>query len=174
MSSLNALLAIGFLLGLLFSGFQVVPRLGMVRASQLGAVMASLALLSMLLAAPDQAQALLRISVAGFGVSLGLCIHACLNLMFNFVEPGLTALLLGVWGACYAYSRGLATVSGGGLLTLFKTVNGGDGLMAYSGVFGLQIICFLAAALLMSRLDPEGFRKQIKTRFGAVMKVIGD
>ena len=89
-TSLNALLAIGFLLGLLFSGFQVVPRLGMVRASQLGAVMASLALLSMLLAAPDQAQALLRISVAGFGVSLGLCIHACFNLMFNFVEPGLT------------------------------------------------------------------------------------
>ena len=65
-------------------------------------------------------------------------------------------------------------MSGGGLLTLFKAVNGGDGLMAYGGVFGLQIICFLAAALLMSRLDPEGFRKQIKTRFGAVMKVIGD
>ena len=43
--------------------------------------------------------------------------NACLTLMFSFVQPGRTGFLLGVWGAGYAYSCGLATISGGGLLT---------------------------------------------------------
>ena len=46
--------------------------------------------------------------------------NACLTLMFSFVQPGRTVFLLGVWGARYAYSCGLATISGGGLLTLLK------------------------------------------------------
>jgi BCD family chlorophyll transporter-like MFS transporter len=45
-----------------------------------------------------------------FGLSLGICIHASFTLMFSFVEPGKVGLLLGIWGALYAYSRGLATI----------------------------------------------------------------
>ena len=173
-TALNAFYALGFLVGLLISGFLLVPRLGMVRTSQLGALLASSALMLMVLAAPWQQPDLLRVGVAGFGLSLGICIHGCLNLMFQFVQPGMNAVLLGLWGVGYAYSRGLATVSGGSLLTLLKTLNGGDGLTAYGGVFAFQISCLLLAALLMNRLDVKRFRTRMRTSLGEVMALAGD
>jgi len=173
-TSLNAVIAFGFLAGLLISGFRLVPRLGMIRTSQGGAAAASIALALMLVAAPGQMQDVLRLSVGLFGLSLGVCIHACLNLMFTFVQPGLTAVLLGLWGVGYAYSRGLATVSGGGLLTLIETINGGNVFGAYVGVFGLQIICFLTAGLLMNQLDVEGFRRRMKATLREVMAIATD
>ena len=64
-----------------------------------------------------------------------------------------------------AYSRGLATISGGGLLKLFKTLNPVNVFASYGNVFGLQIAGFLVAAVLMHRLDVDGFRRDIQSRF---------
>ena len=79
-----------------------------------------------------------------------------------------------VWGAGYAYSCSLATISGGGLLTLFRGWNGRDLLAAYGGVFALQMVCFLGAALMTRRLDVVGFRETVKTRFSDVMEMAVD
>ena len=78
------------------------------------------------------------------------------------------------WGAGYAYSCGLATISGGGLLTLLKAWNGGVLFAAYGGVFALQMVCFLGAALMTRRLDVVGFRETVKTRFADVMEMAVD
>jgi BCD family chlorophyll transporter-like MFS transporter len=169
-TALNAFLAVGFFVGLGLSGFQLVHRIGNIRTAQFGAVFASISLALMLLSAPWQSFESLYVSLTLFGVSLGICIHASFTLMFSFVEPGRVGLLLGIWGALYAYSRGFATISGGGLLTLFKTWNGGDMFAAYGGVFGLQMIGFLAAALLMRQLDVAGFRKNVQFSVGDVMQ----
>ena len=77
------------------------------------------------------------------------------------------------WGG-YAYPCGLATISGGGLLTLLKAWNGGDLFAAYGGVFALQMVCFLGAALMTRRLDVVGFRETVKTRFADVMEMAVD
>ena len=90
------------------------------------------------------------------------------------MQPGLNAVLMGVWGVGYAYSRGLATISGGGLLTLFKTMTGGDEMVSYGGVFGLQIILFLSAAILLNFLDIQDFRHRMKMNFSQVMQAISD
>ena len=139
-TALNALIALGFFAGLGLSGFVLIQRYGSIRMARLGAVLAAAALALMLLAGVDASIPLLRLSVALFGLSLGVCINACLSLMFSFVQPGHTGFLLGVWGAGYAYSCGLATISGGGLLTALKAFNGGDSAGAYSGVFALQML----------------------------------
>ncbi len=141
---------------------------------QVPAVLAALALLLTLWAGSGQSIPLLRTAVGLFGLSLGVCMNACLTLMFSFVQLGRTGFLLGVWGAGYAYSCGLATISGGGLLTLLKAWNGGDLFAAYGGVFGLQMVCFLGAALMTRRLDVVGFRNTVKTRFADVMDMALD
>ena len=82
--------------------------------------------------------------------------------------------LRGVWGAGYAYSCVLATISGGGLLTLLKARNGGDLFVVYGGVFALQMVCSLVAALMTRRLDVVGFCNTVKTRFSAVMEMSVD
>ena len=173
-TALNAFLAIGFFVGLGLSGFRLVDWIGNVSTARLGAVFAAIALALMLLSAPSQSLPFLHFALTMFGVSLGICIHSSFTLMFTFVQPGRVGLLLGVWGALYAYSRGLATISGGGFLTLFKTFNGGDVFGAYSGVFCLQIVGFLAAAVLMRRLDVTGFRRGMQSRFGDLLQVALD
>ena len=169
-TALNALLAVGFFVGLGLSGFRLVDWIGNINTARLGAVFASISLALMLLSAPLQSLVLLRFTLIFFGISLGICIHASFTLMFTFVETGRVGLLLGVWGALYSYSRGLATISGGGFLTLFKNFNGGDVFAAYSGVFCLQILGFLTAAVLMGRLDVNGFRRSVQSRFGDFMQ----
>jgi BCD family chlorophyll transporter-like MFS transporter len=173
-TSLNVLIALGFFAGLGLSGFWLIGRVGNIRTARVGAVLAALALLLMVWAGSDQSIPLLRAAVGLFGLSLGVCMNACLTLMFSFVHPGRTGFLLGVWGAGYAYSCGLATISGGGLLTLLKVWNGGDLFAAYGGVFALQMVCFLGAALMTRRLDVVGFRNTVKTRFSAVMEMAVD
>ncbi|EAU70191.1 light-harvesting 1 (B870) complex assembly protein PucC-like [Synechococcus sp. BL107] len=167
-TALNALMAIGFFVGLGVSGFLLIERIGNIRTAQLGGILASMALVLMLLSAPWQFLGGFRLAVMLFGLSLGICIHASFTLMFSFVEPGKVGLLLGIWGALYAYSRGLATISGGGLLTLFKTLNPDDVFGSFGSVFGVQIVGFLVAAVLMHRLDVDGFRKNIRQRFGGL------
>ena len=81
------------------------------------------------------------------------------------------ALLFGV--ACQLVLR-LVTISGDGLLTLLKAWNGGDLFAAYGGVFALQMVCFLGAALMTRRLDVVDFRNTVKTRFSAVMEMSVD
>ena len=169
-TALNAFLAMGFSVGLGLSGFRLVDWIGNISTARFGAVFAAIALTLMLLSAPLQSLQFLYFALTLFGISLGICIHSSFTLMFTFVQPGRVGLLLGVWGALYAYSRGLATISGGGLLTLFKTLNGGDVFGAYGGVFCLQIVGFLAAAVLMGRLDVTGFRRSVQSRFGDFMQ----
>ena len=168
-TALNALMAIGFFVGLGLSGFLLVERMGNLRTAQIGAVLATTALVLMLLSGSWQLLECFRLAVMLFGLSLGICIHASFTLMFSFVEPGKVGLLLGIWGALYAYSRGLATISGGGLLTLFKTLNPDDVFGSYGGVFGVQIVGFLVAAVLMHRLNVDGFRKNLRLQFGELV-----
>ena len=57
---------------------------------------------------------------------------------------------------------------------MLKAWNGGDLFAAYGGVFGLQMVCFLAAALMTRRLDVVGFRHRVKTSFNDVMELAID
>ena len=173
-TSLNVLLALGFFGGLALSGFVLIQRFGTIRVARYGAVLASSALALMLLAGADGSIPLLQVAVALFGLSLGVCINACLTLMFSFVQSERTGFLLGIWGAGYAYASGLATIAGGGLLTLFKSFNGGDAFGAYGGVFGLQMICFFGAAWISGRLDVAGFRSKVRNRLCPVMEMTID
>ena len=173
-TALNVLLAVGFFLGLGLSGFQLIERIGNIRTARIGAVLAVIALALMLLAAPGQSQTLLKAAVLLFGLSLGVCMNACLTLMFSFLQPGFSGVLMGVWGAGFSYSSGLATISGGGLLSLFQAINGGDLFSSYSGVFIVQIICFLAAGFLTRRLDVSGFRSRVQSRFGELIELAVD
>ena len=173
-TALNVLIALGFFAGLALSGFVLIQRFGTIRIARFGAVLAALALALMLVAGVEASISMLRFAVSLFGLSLGVCISACLTLMFSFVQVGHSGFLLGVWGAGYAYSCGLATISGGALLTLLQRFNGGDAAGAYSGVFALQMLCFLTAAWMTSRLDLRGFRAKVQTSLSTVIEMAVD
>ena len=84
-TALNVFLALGFFVGLGVSGFLLIERIGNIHTAQLGGILASMALVLMLLSAPWQLLEGLRLAVILFGLSLGICIHASFTLMFSFV-----------------------------------------------------------------------------------------
>ena len=121
----------------------LTEQIGTIRTARGGSVLAVAALSLMLLAAPGQSLGLLKSAITLFGVSLGICINACLTLMFSFVEPGQTGFLLGVWDVEFAYSCGLTTITGGGVLTVLKTFSGGNTAASYSGFSCRRFSVFL-------------------------------
>ena len=114
----------------------MIERAGNIRTARAGAVLAALALLLMLWAGSGQSIPLLRTAVGLFGLTLGVCMNAC--------------------------------------LTLLKAWNGGDLFAAYGGVFALQMVCFLGAALMTRRLDVVGFYETVRIRFADVMEMAVD
>ena len=70
--------------------------MGNISTAQIGAVLATTALVLMLLSGSWQLLECFRLSVMLFGLSLGICIHASFILMFSFVEPGKVGLMLGI------------------------------------------------------------------------------
>ena len=58
------------------------------------------------------------------------------------------------------------------MLTLFQTFSGGNVKAAYSGVFLLQILCFLAVAVMTRRLNVAGFRSTVQSRFASMAEAL--
>ena len=76
----------------------------------------------------------------------------------------------GVWGLAQAYARGVATVTGGGLLSLFGGVFGGqDTYGAYASVFVIQAVGLLLAGLLLLRVDTTLFQQRVQRALGDLL-----
>lgn len=163
---LNAIWGVGTLLGIASTGYLLVPRLGPQRTALLGGVLSALFLLLIVAAGVLAQPSLFRLALALFGYGAGVCTNASLTLMLGLTSPQLAGTFIGVWGLAQAYSRGLATVAGGSILSLAGRFSGGqDSLAAYASVFVLQAIGLLLAGVLLLRVDTRLFQSRIQTAF---------
>ena len=166
-TSLNLLVELGFFAGLALSGFVLIQRFGTIPNRQGRSSSGQLCTSS------DTACGYrgLHPPASGGGDIFWFVVGGVhqrlphLDVQFCSTRARrLSAWSLGC-GLCLFF---LAIISGGGLLTLLKKVNGGD---AYGGVFGLQMIYFLGAAWMTERLDIAGFRSKVRTRLCNVMEL---
>ena len=73
-------------------------------------------------------------------------------------------------GLAQGYARGVATVTGGGLLSLFGGVFGGqDTYGAYASVFVIQAVGLLLAGLLLLRVDTTLFQQRVQRALGDLL-----
>lgn len=164
---LNAIWGVGTLIGIASTGFLLVPRLGAQRTALLGGLLAAVFLLLIVAAAPLQSLPLFRLALGLFGYGAGVCTNASLSLMLGLTSPGLAGTFIGVWGLAQAYARGLATISGGGLLSFFGQFWGGqNSFPAYASVFLLQAIGLALAGLLLLRVDTSLFQQRVQRALG--------
>ena len=164
---LNAIWGVGTLIGIASTGFLLVPRLGAQRTALLGGLLAAVFLLLIVAAAPLQSLPLFRLALGLFGYGAGVCTNASLSLMLGLTSPGLAGTFIGVWGLAQAYARGLATISGGGLLSVFGQFWGGqNSFPAYASVFLLQAIGLALAGLLLLRVDTSLFQQRVQRALG--------
>ena len=167
---LNAVWGVGTLLGIAATGFVVTPRLGAQRTALAGGVLSALFVLLMVLAGFLASTTLFRTALFLFGVGAGISTNASLTLMLGLTSPMMAGTFIGVWGLAQAYARGLATISGGALLSIFGELTGSQNSFgAYAGVFIVQAFGLLAAGLLLLRVDTQLFQAKVEQALSSVL-----
>ena len=167
---LNAVWGVGTLLGIAAAGFVVTPRLGAQRTALAGGVLSALFVLLMVLAGFLASTTLFRTALFLFGVGAGISTNASLTLMLGLTSPMMAGTFIGVWGLAQAYARGLATISGGALLSIFGELTGSQNSFgAYAGVFIVQAFGLLAAGLLLLRVDTQLFQAKVEQALSSVL-----
>lgn len=167
---LNAIWGVGTLLGIASTGFLLTPRLGAQKTALVGGLTSALFVLLMVMAGALASQTLFNAALFLFGASAGISTNASLTLMLGLTSPLMAGTFIGVWGLAQAYARGLATISGGALLSAFGSLSGSqNSFEAYAGVFIMQAVGLLVAGLLLLRVDTRLFQTKVEQALGLIV-----
>ncbi len=94
------------------------------------------------------------------GLGTGLSTVANLSLMFDLTVPEKVGLYIGIWG----FSNGLSRLTGlllAGIVADLVTKLTGQALSGYLIVFGIEALMLLVAAIMLTRIDVNQFRKDV-------------
>lgn len=176
-TQLNAAFGVGTLLGILFTGWLVVPRIGKKRTVVVGCSWAALCLIGLTLSGLTALPQVLLTAVFLFGTASGVLTLGAIVLMLDLTVAETAGTFIGAWGLAQAIARGSATVLGGGFLDLGRilvgggaTVGGSQAFLAYGLVFTLQAIGMVVAILLLSRVDIQEFQANAKAAITAALE----
>ncbi len=169
-TKLNAFWGTGTLIGISVAGFVVVPKLGKERTAKIGCIGVACCAALLIAAGFSANQSLLKSAVLLFGLTSGITTTGALNLMLDLTVAETAGTFIGAWGLAQAMARGLATVLGGGLLDIGKGLFGGNIVLAYALVFGVQILGMVSAIALLSRLNLREFRTTAQAAIATVFQ----
>jgi BCD family chlorophyll transporter-like MFS transporter len=177
---LNAAFGLGTLLGIIATGWLVVPRLGKQRSVSLGCSWAALCLIGIMLSGLTGSPAVLLTAVFLFGSASGILTLGAIVLMLDLTVTETAGTFIGAWGLAQAIARGSATVLGGAVLdlgrALLRVFNGGGEvgqpqvLLAYGLVFGLQALGMGVAIVLLRRVDIQEFQANARAAITAALQ----
>jgi MFS transporter, BCD family, chlorophyll transporter len=167
-TKLNVPFGMGTLIGIASSGFLVVPRLGKQRTTGLACLLIMACLVLIILSGFTADPKLLRGSLFFFGLAAGMLTAGATSLMLDLTAAETAGTFIGAWGLAQAIARGLATLCGGFVLSIGKAVFS-QPVLAYSSVFGVQIIGLLIAIILLQRINIREFQASAKQAIASVI-----
>lgn len=182
-TTINAFFGVGTLVGLLITGFVLMPLLGKKNTVKVGCVAASIFLLGLVAVGLTGQPLLLNIAVGCFGLASGVLTTGSIVLMIDLTAAEAAGTFIGAWGLAQAMAQGGASLLGGALLTLGKQLTGaaaveaaqavpttGQLLPAYGLVFVVQAVGMLVAIALVSRVDIQSFQVDAKQAIAAALE----
>ncbi|PSN06016.1 MFS transporter [filamentous cyanobacterium CCP5] len=179
-TQLNAAFGLGTLLGIILTGFLVVPRIGKQRTVVVGCLWAAFCLVMISLSGLTGSPPLLMAAVFCFGIASGVLTLGAIVLMLDLTIAETAGTFIGAWGLAQAIARGGATVLGGGVLDLGKaalrafygtaTLPETQVLPAYALVFLTQAAGMILAVVLLSRVDIQEFQSNAKQAITAALE----
>ena len=178
-TALNGFFGGGTLLGIIGTSFLLVPLIGKKRTVKVGCVAAAVCLIGLAAVGVTANPWALRGTVGVFGLAAGLLTTGSIILMIDLTAAETAGTFIGAWGLAQAIARGSASVLGGGLLSLGKTLTGAAAaadptsaqlLPAYSLVFVTQAVGMLVAIVLVSRVDIQEFQMDAKRAVTAALE----
>jgi len=175
-TQLNAAFGMGTLVGIILTGFFVVPRIGKQRTVKVGCLWAALCLILLALSGITGQPSFLMAAVFGFGLASGVLTLGAIVLMLDLTIAETAGTFIGAWGLAQAIARGSATILGGGVLDLgkalirsFGTTADTNYLPAYALVFLTQAIGMIVAIILLSRVNIQEFQADAKDAIAAAI-----
>ncbi len=168
-TKLNAFWGTGTLIGLSATGFLIVPRLGKQKTAQLGCVAVAVCFGVIILAGFTANPKLLQGALVLFGLASGVTTTGAISLMLDLTAAETAGTFIGAWGLAQAMARALATVTGGAVLDLGKTLFTTPEL-AYGLVFALQAMGMILAVWFLGRVDVAEFQTNAKKAIASVLE----
>ncbi|MEM6447580.1 MAG: BCD family MFS transporter [Cyanobacteria bacterium P01_D01_bin.123] len=167
-TKLNAYFGMGTLLGIAASGFALVPRLGKKNTVKLGCLTVAACFVILILAGWTGLPVLLMSAVSLFGCCSGVLTAGAISLMLDLTAAETAGTFIGAWGLAQAIARGSATVLGGAVLDLGRSLFTLP-VLAYGTVFAVQAVGMVAALTLLRRVDIQEFQTSTRRAIQAVM-----
>jgi BCD family chlorophyll transporter-like MFS transporter len=168
-AGLNQFWGYGILVGMGISGFVVVPRLGKTRAAKLGCLFSAGCFLLVVISGLTMSPTLLRSSVMLFGLASGLLTNSAVSLMLDLTAAETAGTFVGAWGLAQAIAQASATVTGGTLLDIGRTLFNAP-YLAFALVFTVEALMMLLAAWLLTRVDVQEFQRDSQKAIAAVLE----
>jgi MFS transporter, BCD family, chlorophyll transporter len=163
-TQLNAFFGSGTVIGLLLTGFLLIPKIGKQRSARWGCSLVAFSMLWIIAAGFTQNVVFLKMALLLFGLFSGMVTTSALTLMLDLTLPATAGTFIGAWGLSQALAKGIATILGGTLLDLGKSIFGATNIastslvLAYGLVFALQAVMMLVAIQLLSRVNINEFK----------------
>ncbi|MEO0769960.1 MAG: BCD family MFS transporter [Cyanobacteria bacterium J06649_4] len=173
-TSLNASFGVGTLIGILSTGFVLMPLLGKKLTVKLGCLAASVFLIGLIAVGYTGQPWALQGAVGLFGLSAGVLTTGSTVLMIDLTAAETAGTFIGAWGLAQAFAQGIASLVGGGLLSLGKALSGAETtaqlVPAYGLVFFAQAVGMLVAIALVSKVNIQSFQLDAKRAINAAIE----
>jgi MFS transporter, BCD family, chlorophyll transporter len=157
-SRLTQFWGMGILVSMLLSGLVLLRLVGNLRLMRVGILVSALSFLGLILVGAAQNPAAFRGLVLVMGLGTGLAGAGMLSGVISFTTPIRAGMLIGVWGVANQVGHAVGSIMGGATVDIVKSLTGGNTFLAYSSVFGLEIVMLGVALVLSFRLDVEASR----------------
>lgn len=169
-TKLNAYWGTGTLLGISITGFLIVPRLGKQKTTKLGCLLVAATFGLIILSGFTHNQKLLQGALLLFGLASGVTTTGAVSLMLDLTAAETAGTFIGAWGLSQAMARAIATVTGGAVLDVGKSLFTTNLVLAYGLVFALQAVGMVVAVVFLSQVDVTEFRDNAKVAIATVLE----
>ncbi|MBD1905338.1 BCD family MFS transporter [Funiculus sociatus GB2-A5] len=169
-TKLNAYWGTGTLLGISITGFLIVPRLGKQKTTKLGCLLVAATFGLIILSGFTHNQKLLQGALLLFGLASGVTTTGAVSLMLDLTAAETAGTFIGAWGLSQAMARAIATVTGGAVLDVGKSLFTTNLVLAYGLVFALQAVGMVVAVWFLSQVDVTEFRDNAKVAIATVLE----
>jgi BCD family chlorophyll transporter-like MFS transporter len=166
---LNAIYGTGVLFGLSATGFLIVPRIGKQNTIRLGCLSVAACYSLIILSGFTGNPIVLKSALMLFGLASGITTTGGLSLMLDLTAAETAGTFIGAWGLAQAMARGVATVSGGAILDLGRSLFGVP-MLAYGLVFAVPVVGMILAVWLVGRVNVREFQDNAKTAIATILE----
>ena len=150
---LTAFWGVGVLISMLVSGTVLIKLLGYKLILRIGLVSSILVFVGIIGVGASGNASLFKSLVFVMGLGTGLAGAGMLSGIITFTTVIRAGLLMGIWGFANLLGRAVGSIMGGAVVDIGMSLTGGNALVAYSTVFGIEIVMLIVALFLSTRLE---------------------